>query len=202
MNCNRGGTKTRRADKAREEAKSELVKLQAGDAENIEIWHEMIGLSQNQFDTIYARLGVKFDHALGESFYNPKLKPLVDELLANGIARESEGAIAIFFDDNPQLKAHPALIRKSDGGFNYTTTDLATLAYRLETWKPDEIIYVTDGRQQLHFQQLFAAFTKWQSQLPSANSPSAKAGPRLVRLDSRRGRQAVQDAQRRDGEAG
>jgi arginyl-tRNA synthetase len=146
----------------RDAAKQELVKLQAGDAENLKIWHEMIALSQKQFDTIYYRLGVKFDHALGESFYNPKLKPLVDELLARGVARESEGAIAIFFEDNPQLKAHPALIRKSDGGFNYTTTDLATLAYRLETWKPDEIIYVTDGRQQLHFQQLFAAFAKWQ----------------------------------------
>jgi len=146
----------------RDAARQELVKLQGGDAENLRIWHEMIALSQKQFDTIYARLGVKFDHALGESFYNPKLKPLVEELLANGLARESEGAIAIFFDDNPQLKEHPALIRKSDGGFNYTTTDLATLAYRLETWKPDEIIYVTDGRQQLHFQQLFAAFRKWQ----------------------------------------
>jgi arginyl-tRNA synthetase len=144
-----------------EEARLELVKLQSGDAENLKIWAEMIALSQKQFDTIYARLGVKFDHALGESFYNPKLKPLVAELLAKGIARESEGAIAIFFDDNPQLKEHPALIRKSDGGFNYTTTDLAALAYRLETWKPDEIIYVTDGRQQLHFLQLVAAFRKW-----------------------------------------
>ena len=145
-----------------EEARQELVKLQGGDEENLRIWHEMIALSQKQFDTIYARLGVKFDHALGESFYNPKLKPLVEELLANGIARESEGAIAIFFDDNPHLKEHPALIRKSDGGFNYMTTDLATLAYRQETWKPDEIIYVTDGRQQLHFQQLFEAFRIWQ----------------------------------------
>ena len=152
-------------------AKQELVKLQAGDEENLKIWREMIALSQHQFDTIYARLGVKFDHALGESFYNPKLKPLVDELLANGLARESEGAIAIFFDDNPQLKEHPALIRKSDGGFNYTTTDLATLAYRLETWKPDEIIYVTDGRQQLHFQQLFAAFNKWQSVNSALRTP-------------------------------
>ena len=128
----------------------------------------MIELSQKQFDTIYARLGVKFDHALGESFYNPKLKSLVDELLATGIARESEGAIAIFFDDIPQLKERPALIRKSDGGFNYATTDLATLVHRLESWKPDEIIYVTDGRQQLHFQQVFAAFQKWQErQAPS-----------------------------------
>jgi arginyl-tRNA synthetase len=155
----------------REAAKQELVKLQSGDAENLKIWREMIALSQHQFDSIYARLGVKFDVTLGESFYNPKLKPLVEDLLAMGIARESEGAIAIFFDDNPQLKAHPALIRKSDGGFNYTTTDLATLAYRLETWKPDEIIYVTDGRQQLHFQQLFAAFSKWQSANSALRTP-------------------------------
>ena len=149
----------------RDAAKQELVKLQAGDKENLKIWREMIALSQKQFDTIYARLGVKFDHALGESFYNPRLKPLVDELVARGIARESEGAIAIFFDAPPQLKEQPALIRKSDGGFNYTTTDLATLAYRLETWRPDEIIYVTDGRQQLHFQQVFTAFRRWQTVL-------------------------------------
>jgi arginyl-tRNA synthetase len=152
-------------EKVLEEARQELVKLQGGDEENLRIWHEMIALSQKQFDTIYARLGVKFDHAFGESFYNPRLKPLVDELVARGIARESEGAMAIFFDAPPQLKEQPALIRKSDGGFNYTTTDLATLAYRLETWRPDEIIYVTDGRQQLHFQQVFTAFRRWQTVL-------------------------------------
>jgi len=126
-------------------AKQELVKLQGGDAEILRIWHEMIRLSQVQFDTIYGRLGVKFDVTLGESFYNPKLKPLVEELLAKGIARESEGAIIIAFDDVPALKEQPTLIRKSDGGFNYSTTDLATLAHRLETWSPDEIIYVTSG---------------------------------------------------------
>src|SRR5204863_8793188 len=96
-----------------------------------------------------------------ESFYHPRLQPLVKELREQGIARESEGAIAVFFEDNPQLKKNPALIQKSDGAFNYTTTDLATLAYRLETWQPDEIIYVTDARQQLHFQQLFAIFRRW-----------------------------------------
>jgi len=154
-------------EKILEAARQELVKLQGGDAETLRSWREMIALSQKQFDTIYGRLGVKFDHTLGESFYNPRLKPLVDELVAKGIARESEGAIAIFFDDpaTTGLKEQPALIRKSDGGFNYTTTDLATLAYRLEAWRPDEIIYVTDGRQQLHFQQVFAAFHKWQSVL-------------------------------------
>jgi len=146
-------------------AKQELVKLQSGDEENLKIWREMIALSQKQFDTIYGRLGVKFDHTFGESYYNPRLKPLVEELVIKGIARESEGALAIFFEDIPQLKEHPTLIRKSDGGFNYTTTDLATLEYRLKTWHPDEIIYVTDGRQQLHFQQVFAAFQKWRSTL-------------------------------------
>jgi arginyl-tRNA synthetase len=83
--------------------------------------------------------------------------------VAKRIARESESALVVFFEDIPQLKEHPALVRKSDGGFNYTTTDLATLAYRLETWQPEEVVYVTDGRQQLHFQQFFAAFRKWQS---------------------------------------
>ena len=144
-----------------EAARQELVKLQGGDVENLRIWREMIALSQVQFDTIYGRLGVNFDHTLGESFYNPRLAGIVEELVAQGIARESEGALAIFFEDSPQLKDQPALIRKSDGGFNYTTTDLATLAHRLETWQPDEIIYVTDGRQQLHFQQIFAGFRKW-----------------------------------------
>jgi arginyl-tRNA synthetase len=149
-----------------EAARQELVKLQSGDGENLRIWREMIALSQLQFDAIYARLGVQFDHTLGESFYNPRLAALVEELVAKGVARESEGALAVFFEDIPQLKEHPALIRKSDGGFNYTTTDLATLAHRLETWRPDEIIYVTDGRQQLHFQQVFAAFRKWQTHAP------------------------------------
>lgn len=144
-----------------EAARQELVKLQRGDEENLSIWREMIALSQVQFDAIYARLGVKFDHTLGESFYNPRLAELVAELVAQGIARESEGAKAVFFDDVSQLKESPALVQKSDGGFNYTTTDLATLAYRRETWQPDEIIYVTDGRQQLHFQQVFAAFRRW-----------------------------------------
>ena len=146
---------------ALDEARQELVQLQRGDEENLRIWREMIALSRVQFDTIYQRLGVKFDYTLGESFYHPRLQPLVQTLRDKGIARESEGAMAVFFEDIPQLKEHPALIQKSDGAFNYTTTDLATLAYRLETWSPNEIVYVTDARQQLHFQQLFAVFQRW-----------------------------------------
>ena len=157
-----------------EEAKAELVKLQAGDAENVSIWKEMIVLSQKQFDTIYARLGVKFDQALGESFYNPWLSEVVADLLKRGIARESEGAVGVFSDgsftpkEDPFLVnrdgewiADPALVRKSDGGFNYTTTDLATIDYRLKTWSPQEIIYVVDDRQSGHFKKLFLIFGRW-----------------------------------------
>jgi arginyl-tRNA synthetase len=161
-----------------EAARQELVKLQAGDAENLAIWREMIALSQTQFDTIYARLGVKFDQTLGESFYNPRLRAVVAELVAKGIARESDGAQVVFFDDLAELKAHPTIVQKSDGGFNYTTTDLATLAYRLETWSPDEIIYITDGRQQLHFRQVFATFGRWQSAI--RHPPSAM--PKLAHV--------------------
>jgi arginyl-tRNA synthetase len=145
-----------------EEARQELVRLQRGDEENLRIWREMLELSKVQFDSIYGRLAVKFDHVLGESFYNTRLQGLVEELITSGVARQSEGAIAVFFEADAHLKNHPALIRKSDGAFNYTTTDLATLQHRLQTWNPDEIVYVTDARQQLHFQQLFAIFRKWQ----------------------------------------
>lgn len=90
-----------------EEAKQELVKLQAGDAENIAIWQEMIRLSQVQFDAIYRRLGVKFDQTLGESFYNPQLGGVVADLLARGIARESEGAVGVFSDGSPAAQGRP-----------------------------------------------------------------------------------------------
>ncbi len=153
-----------------ENARRELVKLQAGDHENAGIWREMIALSESQFQRVYSRLGVKFDYCLGESYYNPSLKNIVDDLAQRHIAQPSEGAMAVFFNDTPELKDHPALVRKSDGGFNYTTTDLATLQFRLEggTWggRPDEIIYVTGAPQQLHFSQLFAIFRRWHPEAP------------------------------------
>ncbi|HXG49582.1 MAG TPA: arginine--tRNA ligase [Methylomirabilota bacterium] len=145
-----------------EASRAAVVALQSGDREAVRLWEIFCRESLRHCEEIYARLGVKFDHTLGESFYNARLKPVVEELRARGLARESEGALAVFFDDIPQLKDHPAIVQKSDGGFNYMTTDLATLSYRLETWQPDEIVYVTDGRQQAHFQQLFAIFRRWQ----------------------------------------
>lgn len=158
--------------------RQELVRLQAGDEENLGLWQEMIRLSQRQFDTIYGRLGTQFDVTLGESFYNPRLKQVAQELLDLGIAQESEGALCVFSDgtlppeqdpflikDKDGWRPNPALVQKSDGAANYTTTDLATLQYRSETWQPDEVVYVTDGRQQLHFRQLFAIFRRWKPEL-------------------------------------
>jgi len=139
----------------RESARSELVKLQGGDEENRALWRRMIDLSQEQFDDVYSRLGVTFDHTLGESFYNDRLGEVVAGLVERKIAEESEGAMVVYFPDDPKLKGQPAIVQKSDGAANYTTTDLATLQYRHREWSPDEILYVTDGRQQLHFQQLF-----------------------------------------------
>ena len=156
-------------------ARAELVKLQSGDEENLGIWREMIRLSQAQFDTIYARLAIRFDHVFVESHYNTWLKQTVAALVEKGIARESDGALCVFSDgsvpqkDDPFLikdengwKDAPALVQKADGAANYTTTDLATLDFRRREFSPDEVIYVTDGRQQLHFRQLFAIWRRWQ----------------------------------------
>ena len=145
-------------------ARQELVRLQDGDEENLGIWREMIDLSRHQFDEIYSRLKVEFDETLGESFYNDRLKGVVDELTVSGIAEDSEGAKVVYFNDQKALKKHPAMVQKSDGAANYTTTDLATLEHRENSWQPSEVIYVTDGRQQLHFQQLFALYTRWKPQ--------------------------------------
>ncbi|MDX2227746.1 MAG: arginine--tRNA ligase [Verrucomicrobiae bacterium] len=141
--------------------REELRKLQEGDAENLALWRLFIDLSKGQFESVYGRLGVKFDHTLGESFYNPMLKGIVQELLDRKVAEPSQGAVCVFFPENKELAEKPFLIQKSDGAALYATTDLATLRYRQEHFAADEIIYVTDGRQQLHFKQLFATAQKW-----------------------------------------
>lgn len=141
----------------RDTVRGELVKLQQGDRENLGIWEQAVALSWKEFERLYALLEISFDERLGESFYNDALGPLVERLLARGIAEMSEGAVCIFFRDIPSLEEKPCLIRKSDGGFLYGTTDLATLEYRQERWKPDAVWYVVGVPQQLHFEQIFAA---------------------------------------------
>jgi arginyl-tRNA synthetase len=132
---------------------AETAKLHSGDEENLRLWQEFLPHCEADIDRIYARLGVTFDHTLGESFYQPMLGPLVEDLLAKGVARPSEGAICVFLEGHET----PMLVRKQDGAFLYATTDLATLRYRMETWRPQAILYVVDHRQSLHFKHLFQA---------------------------------------------
>ena len=137
------------------ECREELVKLQAGDGENLAIWKRTVELSWSEFEAMYGMLDIHFDEHLGESAYNDRLAPLVERLLKTGIAEISEGAVCVFFRENPALTDKPCLVRKSDGGFLYATTDLATIEYRVERWNPDAIWYVVGAPQALHFEQVF-----------------------------------------------
>ncbi|MFC5051988.1 arginine--tRNA ligase [Rubritalea spongiae] len=148
--------------------RDELVKLQGGDTENFAIWQRCVEVSKVGLNKIYDRLDVNFDHWLGESYYNNELAPLVKALADEGLARESDGALCIFSGETLPPKQDPfkekrdgewsdlpMIVRKKDGGFNYATTDIATVDYRLDQWQADKIWYVVDARQGLHFRQLF-----------------------------------------------
>ena len=140
----------------REACRQELVKLQAGDKENTDIWNECVAFSMQDFERVYRLLDVHYDLQCGESFYNDRLPGVVDRLLKAGIAEISEGAVVVFFRDDPELADKPLIIRKRDGGFNYATTDVATIDYRVNELKADAIWYVVGAPQTLHFKQLFA----------------------------------------------
>ena len=141
----------------RDQAKAELVKLQQGDADNRALWEEFVTLSLQEFDTIYKRLGVEFDLFRGESFYNDRLPKIIEALEEKGLAKKSDGALIVDLEEDGMPVC---IVRKSDGGYNYATTDLATVQARIEEFNPDRIIYVTDERQQLHFRQFFTIAKK------------------------------------------
>ncbi|HET6422894.1 MAG TPA: arginine--tRNA ligase [Planctomycetaceae bacterium] len=138
--------------KIAELARLETAKLHAGDAENLALWHEFIPQCLAALETMYDRFGVKFDLTLGESFYNPMLAGIVDDLKAKGLARASDGATCVFVEGN----AAPFIIQKADGAFTYATSDLATIKYRIEHLNADAALYVVDARQSEHFQLLFS----------------------------------------------
>ncbi|MGD9781718.1 MAG: arginine--tRNA ligase [Kiritimatiellia bacterium] len=147
----------------KDQARAELVKLQAGDPENRALWQTFIDLSMIEFNRIYGRLGVSFELVRGESFYNDALPGVVEKLQSLGLVRESEGALVAFLDEE---KLPPCIVRKSDGGYNYAATDVATVFSREAEFHPDGILYVTDERQQLHFRQFFALAKKAGAQTP------------------------------------
>ena len=139
----------------REACRQELVKLQAGDKENIDIWNECVAFSMQDFEHVYELLDIHYDIQCGESFYNDRLPGVVERLLKSGVAEISEGAVVVFFRDIPELADKPCIIRKRDGGFNYATTDIATVDYRFDDLKADSVWYVVGAPQTLHFKEIF-----------------------------------------------
>ncbi|GII34820.1 arginine--tRNA ligase [Planotetraspora mira] len=144
-----------------ERSRSRVPLLQGGDPATLRLWREFIEYTKRYFNHVYDVLGVTLtdDHIAGESMYNTMLADVCDELEQAGVAEISEGALCVFppgftgRDDRPL----PLIIRKSDGGYGYATTDLAAIRYRVRDLKADRILYVVGATQSLHFQMVFAA---------------------------------------------
>jgi len=136
-----------------DQAREELKKLHEGDAENLRLWKEFIEVSLNEYNKLYSRLDVKFDTYYGESHYHDIMPSIVELLKEKGIAKEDQGAQVVFFDEEDKL--HPCIVQKKDGAFLYSTSDIATIKFKKETYDINKLIYVTDERQQDHFRQFF-----------------------------------------------
>ena len=149
--------RAKESEEWKDACRRELVKLQQGDKENLALWKRFIDISIGEFERMYAKLGVKFDTYRGESYYNSMMPGVVDKLLELGLAEESEGALIVNLEGEG---LGVAIVRKSDGGYNYTTSDLACVESRVKDYDPERIIYVTDDRQQLHFKQFFSIARK------------------------------------------
>ncbi len=153
-------------DPIKEACRQETAKLHAGDPENLALWQQFMPHCLELLNHLYRRLDIHFDHTLGESFYDPMLPEVVKSLREKGVAVESLGAIVVPMGEPPAIRPKgegepPAIIQKRDGAFTYTTTDLATIKYRVETWHPDAILYVVDSRQAFHFKSLFNIARRW-----------------------------------------
>ncbi len=141
----------------RDEAKKALVSLQQGNEKYLSLWKRFIDLSTAEFNSIYKRLDVSFDLSRGESYYNKDLPNIIQKLKDNNLAQFSDGALIVDLENDGMPVC---IVEKSDGGYNYATTDLATVQSRQNEFNPYKIIYVTDERQQLHFRQFFCISNK------------------------------------------
>lgn len=158
-------------------AREGVVKLQAGNAAEVAAWQALCAASRVEYQKIYDTLSIKGLEIRGESFYNPYLNDVVKDLEEQGLAVESEGATAVFLDGykNKDGSPLPMLVRKSDGGFNYATTDLAAIRHRVQMSKDDggemadRVLYVTDAGQSQHFEMVFSA-AKLAGYVPKSSS--------------------------------
>lgn len=161
-----GSTLETQKPELRDISRNELVLLQNGDPKNTALWQEIVDISKIAFEKLFQQMGVEIDITLGESFYRDKVQRIYAELTEIGLAEESEGALVVWHDEVKKFardneRPYPFNIRKRDGASNYASTDLATALYRVEEFKAEEIVYLTDARQQDHFQQLFLTTEKW-----------------------------------------
>ena len=145
-------------------AREYVVKLQGGDAQVNALWQKFLDVSLHHCEAVYEKLGVGLTRAdvRGESAYNDDLPAVVADLQARGLAVESDGAQVVFLDEfrNKEGEAQAYIVQKQDGGYLYSTTDLAAVRYRAATLKADRVLYVVDARQALHFQQMFTLSRK------------------------------------------
>lgn len=134
-------------------ARAELKKLQEGSEENTRLWKEFIEESLKEYNKLYSRMDIHFDTYYGESFYHDMMPKVLDELVEKKIAVDDEGAKVVFFNEEDNL--FPCIVQKKDGAFLYSTSDITTVKFRKDNYKLNQIIYVTDERQQDHFKQFF-----------------------------------------------
>jgi arginyl-tRNA synthetase len=152
-------------DDFKQRARDGVVKLQAGDVESLAAWKSLCSTSRYEYQKIYDMLNIQNLNERGESFYNPYLSSVIQDLEEQGLAVESDGALAVFLDgySNRDGTPFPMLVRKSDGGYNYATTDLAAIRHRTsmdDGEKADRVLYVTDAGQAQHFDMVFQAAKK------------------------------------------
>lgn len=145
-------------------ARGYVVKLQGGDSNCLKLWNQLVDITMSQNLATYSRLNVTLtlDDTMGESLYNSMLPSIVEDLLNRKIATESEGAVVVFLDEFKNKDGEPmgVIIRKSDGGYLYTTTDIACAKYRYESLNADRILYYTDSRQNQHLKQVWSILKK------------------------------------------
>ncbi|MDK4689488.1 arginine--tRNA ligase [Kingella negevensis] len=145
-------------------ARDYVVKLQGGDENVLALWRQFVDISLNHAEAVYRKLGLLLqrDDVAGESKYNDDLKNVVDKLTEQGLAVDDNGTKVVFLDEfaNKDDEPAPFIVQKKDGGFLYSTTDLACVRYRVSQLHADRIIYVVDARQSLHFQQMFTVSRK------------------------------------------
>jgi arginyl-tRNA synthetase len=143
-----------------EEARSAFRKLEQGDPEITALWLKCVKISLKEFDRVYRRIGVRFDHIWGESYYKDQLAPLLKTLREKQLIVESEGAWIANVTDAEGKELPPCILEKSDGATIYATRDVAAALYRHELFDFDRMTYIVGGEQRLHFQQVFGVLRK------------------------------------------